>query len=212
MTSGLIDLELRDWGSPVCHAAGEGGFLMSPQRIGKSGGAVPQAGGSAAPLGFRVNSRWQRRAQAGFTIMEIIVVMAIVIMMLGIASFALRQASPDPSVREPADELIQLAKTAVRASALQGRGFAVAFDKQGFALTGADSGQRSRAAVPKGMKVHIKRWGGRQWEEAEGYRWWFGAQGLCEPLEVRLAAKDSMIVMKFNPLTGTPSEEVLETY
>lgn len=153
-----------------------------------------------------------RQRPAGFTIMEIIVVMAIVIMMLGIASFAIRQDGPDPSVRKPADELIRIAKTAVRASAIQGRGFAVAFDKHGFALTGANSGQQTRASVPKGMKVHIKRWGGRDWEEAEGYRWWFGSQGLCEPLTVRLAAQDSVIEMKFNPLTGTPSEENLEVF
>jgi hypothetical protein len=160
-----------------------------------------------------LNNRAARRLRpAGFTIMEIIVVMAIIIMMLGIAAFAIRQVSPDPSVRKPADELIRIAKIAVRASAVQGRGFAVAFDKSGFSLTGADSGQQARGSVPKGMKIHIKRWGGRDWEEAEGYRWWFGSQGLCEPLTVRLAAKDSVIEMKFNPLTGTPSEEALEIF
>jgi len=154
----------------------------------------------------------RRQRRAGFTIMEIIVVMAIIIMMIGIASFAIRQATPDPSVRKPADELIRIAKIAVRASAVQGRGFAVAFDKQGFSLTGADTGQQTRGSVPKGMKMHIKRWGGREWEEAAGYRWYFGSQGLCEPLTVRFAAQDSAIEMKFNPLTGTPSEEQMETF
>ena len=152
------------------------------------------------------------RRAGGFTLLEMLAVMAIMVIMLGIASFAIRQAAPEPSVRKPGDELVRLAKTAVRASAIQGRGFSVAIDKGGFTLLGAEDAQRDRISIPKGMKIHIKRWGAREWEEADGHRWWFGSQGLCEPLSVRLAAKDSALMLKFTPLTGTPSEEELEVY
>jgi Tfp pilus assembly protein FimT len=153
-----------------------------------------------------------RRRAAAFTLLEMITVMAVMMLMLGIASFAMREASPDPSVRKPGDELIRLSKTAVRASAIQGRGFAISFDRSGFSLLTEQSGQRDRVNLPKGMKVFIKRWGARQWEEADGHRWWFGSQGLCEPLSVRLTAQDSALMMKFNPLTGTPSEEEMEMF
>ena len=153
-----------------------------------------------------------RRTAAAFTLLEMIAVMAVMMLMLGIASFAMRQASPDPSVRKPGDELIRLSKTAVRASAVQGRGFAITFDRSGFSLVTEESGQRDRVNLPKGMKVFIKRWGGRDWEAADGHRWWFGSQGLCEPISVRLAAEDSALMMKFNPLTGTPSEEEMEMF
>lgn len=141
-----------------------------------------------------------------------IVVMAIMMMMVGIAAFAIRQEAPEPSVRKPADDLVRLAKTAVRGSAVQGRSFSVLFEKKGFALFGSDDGQRDHISLPTGMKMFVKRWGARSWEPAEGYRWTFGMQGLCEPISVRLAAKDAVLEMKFNPLTGSPSDELIETF
>jgi prepilin-type N-terminal cleavage/methylation domain-containing protein len=160
----------------------------------------------------RNNPRPPRPVPAGFTLLEMIAVMAVMMLMLGIASFAMRQGSPDPTVRKPGNELIRLAKTAVRASATQGRGFALTFDRAGFSLVGSENQQRDRINLPKGMKISIKRWGGRDWQPAEGHRWWFGSQGLCEPLSVRIDAKDSALMMKFNPLTGTPSEEEMEVF
>ena len=148
----------------------------------------------------------------GFTILEMVVVMAIMIVMIGLASFAMIREDRDPSVRKPADELIRLAKTAVRGSAIQGRGFSVAFDKAGFSLLGSAGGEGDRVSLPQGTKAFVKRWGAKEWEPAEGQRWWFGMQGLCEPISVRLAAKDSVIEMRFNPLTGTPSEESIEVF
>lgn len=153
-----------------------------------------------------------KQAAAGFTLLEMIAVMALIVMMLSIAAFATRQVAPDPSVRKPGNDLIRLAKTAVRAAAIQGRGFMLAFDKQGFALLGAEGGQNDRVNLPKGMKVFIKRWGARDWEPAEGHRWWFGMQGLCEPVSIRIAAADSALMMRFNPLTGTPVEEEMEAF
>ncbi len=163
-----------------------------------------------------MTSGWTNRrpstASAGFTLLEMIAVMALIVMLLGIAAFATRQVAPDPSVRKPGNDLIRLAKTAVRAAAVQGRGFMLAFDKQGFALLGAEGGQGDRVNLPKGMKVFIKRWGSRDWEPAEGHRWWFGMQGLCEPISVRIAAADSALMMRFNPLTGAPVEEEMEVF
>jgi hypothetical protein len=153
-----------------------------------------------------------RRSAAAFTLLEMIAVMAVMMLMLGVAAFAMRQAAPDPMVKKPRDELVRLSKLAVRASAIQGRGFAITFDRHGFSLITAESGQSDRVNLPKGMKMFIKRWGARDWEPADGHRWWFGSQGLCEPLSVRLAAEDSAIMLKFNPLTGTPSEEEMEMF
>ncbi len=153
-----------------------------------------------------------RTMRAGFTLLEMITVMALIIMMLGIAAFATRQVAPEPAVRKPGNDLIRLSKTAVRAAAVQGRGYMLAFDKNGFSLLGNEGGQSDRVSLPKGMKVFIKRWGARDWEPAEGQRWWFGMQGLCEPLSVRIAAADSALTLRFNPLTGSPAEEEMEVF
>lgn len=160
----------------------------------------------------RNNRRSLHAATAGFTLLEMITVMALIVMILGIASFATRQAAAEPSVRKPGNELVHLAKTAVRAAAVQGRGYMLAFDKHGIALLGAEGGLNNRVNLPKGTKVFIKRWGARDWEPAEGHRWWFGMQGLCEPISVRLAAGDSALMLRFNPLTGSPVEEEMEVF
>jgi len=154
----------------------------------------------------------RNKEAAGFTLLEMIAVMAIMVMMLGIAGFAMRQTAPEYSVRKPGNELVRIAKLAVRASAINGYGHYIAFDKQGFALVGSQNRQRDRVNLPKGMAVAIKRWGALDWEPAEGQRWAFGSQGLCEPLSVRLMAEDSALMMRFNPLTGTPVEEEMEAY
>lgn len=157
-------------------------------------------------------SRWKGAAASGFTLLEMVAVMAVMVLMLGIATFAMRQSGTNLSVEKPGDELVRLAKTAVRASAVQGHSFSVMFDKGGISLLGAQAGQRDRVSLEKGMKVFIKRFGDRSWQPAEGYRWWFGQQGLCEPLSVRIEAKDSAIMLRFNPLTGTASERELEMF
>ena len=117
-----------------------------------------------------------RPGAAAFTLLEMIAVMAVMVLMLGVAAFAMRQAAPDPTVKKPGDELVRLSKLAVRASAVQGRGFAISFDRGGFSLVTTESGQRDRVTLPKGMKVFIKRWGARDWEPADGHRWWFGSR------------------------------------
>lgn len=179
---------------------------------GRADQADTPAPARGTPAASPVFPRNARARPPGFTILEMVVVMGIMIVMLGVASFAIRAEAADPSVRKPADELIRLAKTAVRGSAVQGRSFSVAFEKSGISLLGAEGGQRSQVTLPKGMKVFVKRWGARSWEPAAGHRWWFGMQGLCEPISVRLAAADSVIEIKFNPLTGTPAEELIEVF
>ena len=156
----------------------------------------------------------ERRRSAGFTLLEVTVVMAIIILMLSVTAFAYRSFDNEPSFKKSGDELIRLSKLAVRASAVQGRGFWIVFNEEGFVLRGMedDQGVQQSHAVPEGIRLKLRRWGQPQWQEAEGQRWVFGVQGLCEPLRVRFEAEDGYLELRFNPLTGSAAEQLMEIY
>ena len=148
--------------------------------------------------------------RSGFTLLEVISVMAIMILLIAVTAFAYKEVGDKHLALEPRNELVRLSKLGVRAATLQGRGFAITFDKTGFALVGLENAENTSYQLPKGIKLSLRRWGQTQWEPAEGQRWKIGSQGLCEPLRIRIEAPDSQIELKFNPLTGSPSEELTD--
>jgi type II secretion system protein H len=148
----------------------------------------------------------------GFTLLEIIIVVGLMTMMISVAAFTMSAFDEEGSVRKPGNELIRLAKQAVNAAAVNGRGYWIRFDEEGFVFLSEEGSENDRFTLPPEVEVEILRFGGRDWEDAEGQAWLFGAQGICEPLQVRFSAPDSNLEMTFNPLTGTPSDEVMEVW
>lgn len=148
----------------------------------------------------------------GFTLLEIIIVVGLMTMMISVAAFTMSAFDDEGSVRQPGNELIRLAKQAVNAAAVNGRGYWIRFDEEGFTFLSEEGNESDRSTLPDDVKVELLRFGGRDWEDAEGQSWLFGAQGICEPIKVRLTAPDSRLEMAFNPLTGTPSDEQMEVW
>lgn len=146
----------------------------------------------------------QLHRRAGFTMLEIVVVMSIMVLIVGIgfASFTFLE-SEDP-FEKPAQSLTQMSKFAIHAAVLQHRSITVVFDKEGFGLLGITAPDGSRFSVPKGMKVMILRHRANGWEKAEGHSWVFGEQGICEPIKIRFESSAGVREMAFHPLTGTP--------
>lgn len=147
-----------------------------------------------------------RAKRAGFTMLEIVVVLSIMTLVIGIgfASFAILD-DEDP-FEQPAQKLTQMSRFAIHASVLQQRAMTIAFDKKGFGILGSTVPEGAYYAVPGNMKVRIHRMGGRDWEKAEGHFWRFGEQGICEPVKIRFESPDGVREMKFHPLTGTAVE------
>ncbi len=154
----------------------------------------------------------KRQFRRAFTLLEVIIVIGLMAMMIGVASFTLSAFEDEGSVRAPGNDLIRLAKQAVAAAAVNGRGYWIRFDEEGFVFLSDEGGQKDRVTLPKDMDVEIRRWNGGDWEDAEGQSWLFGAQGICEPISVRFTAPDSRLEMAFNPLTGNPSDQQLEIW
>lgn len=146
----------------------------------------------------------------GFTLVEIIIVVLMIAVLSSIAVFSFAGLGDEESIKSPSNELIRLSKTAVRAAAIQGRPFTIAFEKEGFSLLGWEGKGGNHVPLPEGTKLSILRWGEKEWHPAVGQTWMFGSNGLCDPIKVRFESNNSMIEMGFNPLTGSPVDQVTQ--
>jgi type II secretory pathway pseudopilin PulG len=144
-----------------------------------------------------------RRRQQGFTMLEIVVVLSIMIVIMGIGFASFNLLDDNDPFEKTSQELVQMAKFAHQSAVLQHRGMILAFDKDGFGLVGATDAAGTRRNLPEGMRLFILRYGAKNWEKAEGHRWPFGEQGICEPVKLRLETDTGFREMAFHPLTGT---------
>lgn len=143
------------------------------------------------------------RPPGGFTMLEIVVVMSIMIVIIGIGFASFSMFDDDDPFDQSAQKLVQMSRFAHQSAVLQHRRMIIGFDKEGFGVLGeGGTGDGARHQVPKGMKVLIQRYGARRWEDAEGHFWPFGEQGICEPLKIRLESNAGFREMAFHPLTG----------
>lgn len=143
------------------------------------------------------------RRPGGFTVLEIVVVMSIMIVIMGIGFASFGMFDDDDPFDKTAQKLVQMSKFAHQSAVLQHRRMIIGFDKEGFGVLGeGGTGDGARHQVPQDMKVLIQRYGARGWDKAEGHLWPFGEQGICEPLKIRLESAAGFREMAFHPLTG----------
>lgn len=142
--------------------------------------------------------------RGGFTLLEIIVVMCIMMLMVGVGVGSFSYLNSQDPFEEPAQRLRAMSKYAIQAAVLQHRGMTIAFDKTGFGLLGDSSPQGGYYSLPSGIKITVLHWGGKEWEMADGQTWPFGEQGICEPIQVRFQNATDHFDVAFHPLTGIP--------
>ena len=145
-----------------------------------------------------------RRTRRGFTLLELIVVMSIMVLMIGLGVAAFRFYDDTDPFEEPVAKLSRMSRFALHSAALQHRGQTIGFDKTGFGLWGNSGGDGAYYAVPDGMKIFIQRINSKGWEKAEGQTWQFGQQGICDPIKVRFESQEGIRDLAFHPLTGKP--------
>ena len=157
---------------------------------------------------------------AGFTLLEMVMVLFIMALFVGVASFSFQGSDDEEALRKPASELQRLARDAVRRAGMYEQTQTIEFQKTGFAMRFAKDpadvkkGEENQiwlkqVKVPDKMKLSILRWGSTKWQAAPGQRWVMLPSGLCEPISVRMELGRSYIEMRFNPLTGGVQDEVL---
>jgi prepilin-type N-terminal cleavage/methylation domain-containing protein len=126
----------------------------------------------------------QRRA-AGFTLLEMIVVLVIAGLVIGIGASAVAQLTEEHELRKVAHDaegVIMQAVTRTLATT----------QPQGVNLE----------ALAQGAKLMVRRAGTEEFISAEGQRMFLRPGGLCEPLTLRWQQDTAWISATLDPLTG----------
>jgi type II secretion system protein H len=180
-------------------------------------------------------ARTTRQAN-GFTLIEIVVVLAIAAVIMGGAVGMMIYSSDERTLRDASGEIELLAKRARTTAILQQTPYALEFregivrlmplaqagrvEKKtagGHRIGGEpvedEGGERWELPLENGMQVSIRRWNSAELLPAVKdavHVWRFDPDGLCEPISVRLTLEKSWSEDTYHPLTATIRDSQLE--
>lgn len=183
------------------------------------------------PMTSAVKTTDRRR---GFTLIELVVVLAIAAIVMGGAVGLMVYSSDEHALRRASGEIELLAKRARVTSMLHQTPYALEFRADRvrllpFAEAGRDerkstkrreesfasdgSATREEFVLKDGMAVFVRRWDSDRWLDTvkrDVHVWRFDPDGLCEPLSVKLALDQSWVADSYHPLTASIRETELE--
>ena len=175
----------------------------------------------------------------GFSLLEIVMVLAIAAALLGGAVTLMVFNSDERELRNASGEIELLAKRARTIAILQQTPYAIEFRPGSvrllpFAEAGQDEtktalGQtiggevvhtdspngpvHDQISLDAGMQSFVRRWNTEDWlpmSDRMIHVWRFDPDGLCEPLGVRVAIGRNYIETIYHPLTATVCDTVME--
>lgn len=173
----------------------------------------------------------------GFTLIEIVMVLAISAMLLGGAVALMVFRTDERALRNAAGEIELLAKRARTIAILHQTPYALEFRPGSVRLlplaeAGQDETKTALGQTIGGEKVEtddgsvhdaytldgdmacfVRRWNSADWLPMSDriiHVWRFDPDGLCEPVSVRLSVGPNFIETTFHPLTATVCDTVLE--
>lgn len=172
----------------------------------------------------------------GFTLLEIVIVLAIAAVVMGGAVGLMVYSSDERVLRNASGEIELLAKRARTTAILLQTPYALEF-REGvvrlmpLAEAGRDekrtvggrriggepviqeAGERWEYALEGDMQIFVRRWNSSEWlatRKNTVHVWRFDPSGLSEPISVRLALENSWSEDAYHPLTATIRESLLE--
>jgi len=146
-----------------------------------------------------------RSASGGFTLVEIILVIAIAVVFFGGAALLLMDTPGDKDVVDSRKLLENAARAARLAALSQGKKQIVVLNGNGVGGGSFPGGVEMLLITPLDLSLGRKGWG-----RPEDYEWSFTAGGLVEPIRVRLQKGQTAEQFSFSALTGESLSETAE--
>lgn len=169
------------------------------------------------------------KARRGFTLIEIVMVLAIAGIVMGGAVALMVSSSDERTLRNASGEIELMAKRARTIAILHQTPYALEFrqgvvlllplaeagiHEKGRAKPAAGAAAESRQyTLDGGLEILIRRWNSEEWlttAKDSVHVWRFDPDGLCEPVSVRLTLGKSWSEDTYHPLTATIRESQLE--
>jgi prepilin-type N-terminal cleavage/methylation domain-containing protein len=180
--------------------------------------------------------RTTRPQGAGFTLIEIVMVLALAAVIMGGAVGVMVYSSDERALRKASGQIELLAKKARTLSILHQTAYSLEFSegairlvplaqagmdgKKGFSFRKnnpdpktADADEDRQIKLESGMTLSFRHWNSSEWlstAKRSVHIWRFDPDGICEPISIRLALGDSWAVDTFHPLTATIRDSELE--
>ncbi len=177
------------------------------------------------------------RPARGFSLFELVMVLAIAAILMGGAVGLMVFSSDEHALRKASGEIEVMAKRARITAILHQTPYALEF-RDGIvrmlplAEAGQDEkrtagghriggepvtpvgGERRQYALAAGMNVSVRRWDSEAWLPTLKntiHIWRFDPTGLCEPLSVRITLDKSWAEDSYHPLTATIRDSQMES-
>jgi prepilin-type N-terminal cleavage/methylation domain-containing protein len=175
--------------------------------------------------------------RGGFTLLEIVIVLALAAMILAGAVGTMIYSSDERALKSASSEIESMAKRARTIAILNQTPYALEF-REGivrllpYAQAGqdekkssrrrpadveaeaADSSQNREYVLEGGLELSILRWNSNKWLPAVKdtfHIWRFDPDGLCEPISLRISLGKSWVEETFHPLTATAQEALSQS-
>jgi prepilin-type N-terminal cleavage/methylation domain-containing protein len=161
----------------------------------------------------------------GFTLVEIVVTLAIIMLLIGLSVAATQSLWHTRELQVPMAKLKEFARRARNAAIFEQRPYQVEITPHGVALfsmvagssDGSTDAVRSRGLVARydwddNVMMKVRRWNHGDYAELGRQVWIFERSGLCEPITARIQSEFGFIEATFNALDAhvDPKDEVSE--
>ena len=140
---------------------------------------------------------------SGFTLLELIFVMAIIALVMGLGAYSLKDFGEKRAVDNAKTEISFLVRQARQVAGDTGETVWLVFQKNRFGLLN-EQGPEAMAwtDIPE-ITIRLRRAGDTTWQPPELFFWEFTPRQLGEPLGVRFTGgQGADIAMEFSPLSG----------
>lgn len=158
--------------------------------------------------------RVSRRSLAGYTLIEIGIVLAIVAVLTAASLPFFGAELAERRLREPANALREMAADARARAMSAGTATFIILGDTGFQLEeemetedGEEQEPAQSFSLQKGMRMEYRNPGDEKWSAPGDYHWTFRPSGVAMPIGVRFTYNKDTLEMDFDPLTGMVSEE-----